>query len=254
MHWMFLQGDGMPNYTENHVVISGVEQDVYESTKSLIRPVIGDQNKFEEDYEIDFWEVVPAPNFRAAPKAPEPNILHRALYGEIKNEDIERWGVGDPEHEKICIPERLSKLTKTYRAPFVKAAIAYLTSRSGFQDGTEEREKYLEELLGDVQAMQDNLTRNGSPTLYDWMMNNWGSNYSCTVQVSVKPKESKNYSTEIYFLTPWSGVFPVVSELAKKNPKVLVEYLATDEGKDYSMTYRFRKGELVKAVQVKHGR
>ena len=244
----------MPNFTENRVVISGAEQDVAESTKSLIRPVIADQNESDERCEIDFGGLLPAPNFRPAPKAPEPNILHRALYGEIRNEVIERWVVGDPEHEKISIPEKLSQLTKAYRVPFVRAAIKYLTSRSGFQDRTEEREKYLEELLADVQAMEDNLTKNGSLTLYDWMMDNWGSNHSCTVQVSVKPKESKNYSTEIYFLTPWSGVFPVVSELAKKNPKVLVEYLATDEGKDYSMTYRFRKGELVKAVQVKHGR
>jgi hypothetical protein len=251
---MFLEGDCMPNFTENRVVISGAEHDVAESTKSLIRPVIADQNESDERCEIDFGGLLPAPNFRQAPKAPEPNILHRALYGEVRNEDIERWSVGDPEHEKINIPEKLDKLTKAYRVPFVRGAITYLTSRSGFQDGTEEREKYLEELLEDVQAMQENLTRNGSPTLYDWMMDNWGSNYSCTVQVSAQLKGAKKYSTEIFFLTPWSGVFPVVSEFAKNNPKVLIKYLTTDEENDYSMTYRFKKGELVNAEKVKRRR
>jgi hypothetical protein len=251
---VIFQGEFMPNYTENLVVMSGTEEEVSKAVSSLVKPNFSDKPDPDEKFEVDFEGLIPAPQFRPVPNAPEPNILHRALYGEIKKEDIEQWDVGNPEHKKIRIPKQLSKSIQAYRIPFVKAAISYLSTRSGCRIGTQEYTNYFRALIADVEAMENNLTRNGSPTLYDWMINNWGADYSCTVQVSAQSKGPKKYSTEIYFLTPWSGVFPVVSEFAKNNPKVLIEYLTTDEEKNYSMTYRFKKGQLVNAVQVKRGR
>ena len=251
---VIFQGEFMPNYTENLVVMSGTEEEVSKAVSSLVKPNFSDKPDPDEKFEVDFEGLIPAPQFRPVPNAPEPNILHRALYGEIKMEDIEHWDVVNPEHKKIRIPKQLSKSIQAYRIPFVKAAISYLSTRSGCRIGTKEYTNYFKALLADVEAMEENLTKTGSPTQYDWMMDNWGSNYSCTVQVSAHLKGSKKYSIEIYFLTPWSGVFPIMNEFAKKNPNVMVEYQTTDEDKDYSMTYRFSKGKLVKAVQEKHGR
>lgn len=200
----------MPNHITNVLRLTSYD------APGLIDVVVEAVNGGEQPF--DFNRLIPKPTDLDIVSGSQTDAAH-ALFDDEKAIPMLRW-------------------------PWVRSA--GVTDLPGLRDLL--RKKYLDHpqdgfpsLDALAERVGSNLRRYGKTDWYAWSVQQWGTKWNAYSCVGGKIDE---HEAVFHFETAWSPPMPVISELARRFPKLTIRLIWCDEGSDHASRVYWRNGAL----------
>lgn len=188
----------MPNHITNRIIVNGSEENVKRFFEAI--------GSVQEDgtlIPIDFNKIKPMPeslNIEAGSNTEIGYILYYLSTKGVDHVSIEQWAYKSLER-------RLSAEKCDFSDDGIKRFILSEEGQVLYRLG---------------KAVQENMSKYGARTWYDWCNREWGTKWNAYNQ------ERINENT-ITFQTAWCGVPKILHEIAQSHPDVELSYLYADE-------------------------
>lgn len=193
----------MPNYVMNTVKFVGDEQEVQNVLKQIAE-------NGEGPGIIDFNKIIEMPDCLNLTDGSITNVAVETVLRAIEN---------DSHFTKATIKTVLSTIEDDSHL------------RSNFSLATMTNEKYERRVENSGKTKKDllmlglqyitNKVLYGHMTWYDWCIDNWGTKWNA--------REQFCDGNAISFKTAWSAPFPIINEIARRNPSIKIEHEWADE-------------------------
>lgn len=225
----------MPNWCENDLTIKG-------KTKSLneLRTNI----KGEGEIAIDFEKILPTPSTLKNTVSGSLQLIHTALFGS--DEDIEYIIESNKDNERNAIPVALPEiLLKAYPEKKIKAFCSVVRNQTAVtsDDGIPESKVLEYERIANNYNF--NLNTYGMMTWYDWRVQEWGTKWNADCLGSSYQEKDGKAVYIISFSTAWSPPEPVIRELAKQYPELLMQLRYYEGGMGFQGRLRLKGDKTI---------
>lgn len=182
----------MPNHVVNFITIKGDEQKKHEMLETIKADEFGIGT-------VDFNKIIPMPESLDIEAGGRTDNGLKAYQDFIKV-----YTLADTRNDLdlLNIP--------------IESEKAFLEIRSDIKSDEWELGK---------QAFQ-NIQKYGSPTWYEWCINNWGTKWN---SYGYEPNTDYSESETIYFQTAWSAPHPILEKLSEMYPTITFEHRWADE-------------------------
>ena len=182
----------MPNHVQNRITFDGNQEQI----KDMLNDIKND------DYgigTIDFNKVIPMPSELAITCGSDTDNGLKAYHSFVKelidNENL------DIQTIDVYVTDREREYLKVH--PNIKEDV-FLLGKQAFL----------------------NIQNYGSPTWYEWSINNWGTKWNA---YGYEEGVDYNKADGLYFQTAWAAPHPILCELSKKYPEITFEHQWADE-------------------------
>jgi len=179
--------------------------------------------KGESEIALDFEKIIPTPITIKDTVSGSLESVYTALFGteEDVQEVLNKYDGDKKRKINLAVPEAL---TIAYPENRLKAFLAVIGSHASIDDGSD---TLTEEKVMSYERMANNYNFNmktyGVLNWYDWRVKNWGTKWNADCSGSSYQEKDGKSIYGLSFSTAWSPPEPVIRELAKQYPELLIQ-------------------------------
>lgn len=198
--------------------------------------------KGEGEIAIDFEKILPTPETLKNTVCGSLQLIHTALFG--CDEEIEHIVEANKTSDRNAIPVALPEIMlKSYSEKKLEAFCCVLRNQTvAASDGTGIPESVVLEYERIANNYNYNLNTYGFSNWYDWRVQEWGTKWNADCLGSSYQEKDGKAVYIISFSTAWSPPEPVIRELAKRYPELLIQLRYYEGGMGFQGRLRL-KGE-----------